>query len=347
MTVALLVSIGAATALYIVNRERALAEYRFLQVRQLANELLNIDATVRELPGSTRTRQMIVKAALTYLQNVMVDAESDPALSLELGNAFMRVARVQGVPISVNLGQSDEAERNLQIAERLVSNTLRQQPADTIALLRMAQITHDRMILAGQRRPDTEALPLARQSAEWLDRLLDTSPALDEFALEQVFIVLNNVGNRFRIAREFDRASELTQRGIALASQHDTVNARGHRGALLVGLSRIHRDTGDLEAALAAIRDAQQRVGPPPKDSVGRVMSFSLMLSTEGQLLSQRRGVTLNRPAEAIGPLQRGFDFLDSLVHRDSAEADTRFRLGSIALLLGDALAVDRTGPRA
>src|SRR5688572_24239076 len=340
VAVALLVSIGAATALYIVNRERALAEYRFLQVRQLAHELLNIDATVRELPGSARTRQMIVNAALTYLQNVMVDAESDPALSLELGNAFMRVARVQGVPVTVHLGQSDEAERNLQTAERLVSNALRQQPANTMALLRMAQITHDRMILAGQRRPDTEALPLARQSAEWLDRLLATSPALDEDALEQVFIVLNNVGGRFRLAGEFDRASELVHRGIALASQQTTLNARLHGGALLIGLSRIHRDRGDLEAALVAIREAQQHVGPPPGDSVGRVASFALMLSTEGQLLSQRRGVSLNRPAEAIGPLQRGFDFLDSLVHRDSAEADTRFRLGSIALLLADALAV-------
>ena len=41
----------------------------------------------------------------------------DPELALDVANAYMRVARVQGVPVSSNLGQMDEAEKSLRLAE--------------------------------------------------------------------------------------------------------------------------------------------------------------------------------------------------------------------------------------
>src|SRR6185295_7529579 len=94
------------------------------------------------------TRQLIVDTSLEYLRRLSADAHGDPQLALEIGNAYMRVARVQGVPISQNLGQMDQAEQNLRTAETFIQTALASAPVNRTALLRAAQIAHDRMLLA-------------------------------------------------------------------------------------------------------------------------------------------------------------------------------------------------------
>ncbi|HEY7054937.1 MAG TPA: serine/threonine-protein kinase, partial [Vicinamibacterales bacterium] len=56
---AMLTIASLSIGLYVVNRERAVAQRRFVQVRQLAGKLFEIDAQVRQLPGNSKTRQFI------------------------------------------------------------------------------------------------------------------------------------------------------------------------------------------------------------------------------------------------------------------------------------------------
>jgi hypothetical protein len=172
-TAAAVTMAGLSAGLYIANRERAIAERRFLEVRQLANKLFDIDAAVRRSPGTTKARQLIVDTSLEYLRRLAADARSDPGLALDVGSAYMRVARVQGVPISNNLGQMEQADESLRTAEGLVQSVLAAQPRNRIAMVRAAQIAHDRMILAWWlKRPKGQSLSFAHKSAAWLDQYL-------------------------------------------------------------------------------------------------------------------------------------------------------------------------------
>jgi hypothetical protein len=56
--------------LYVANRQRAVAQRRFIEVRQLANRLFDIDAEARQSPGTTGVRQLIVNTSLEYLQRL-------------------------------------------------------------------------------------------------------------------------------------------------------------------------------------------------------------------------------------------------------------------------------------
>jgi len=116
--------------LYVANRERNLAQQRFMDVRQLANKLFDIDSQVRALSGNSKTRQLIVDTSLQYLRRLSADARHDPELAVEMANAYLRVARVQGVPISSNLGQMDQAGKNLDIADEYVRSVLKSQPSN-------------------------------------------------------------------------------------------------------------------------------------------------------------------------------------------------------------------------
>src|SRR5262249_12722681 len=159
-------------------------------------------------PGSTRIRQSIVDTSLEYLRGLAADVNGDTALALDVGTAYMRVGRVQGVAISPNLGQAENAEQNLQIAENVIRSVLRAEPANRTAFLRMAQITHDRMVLAEDRRPDSAALPLAFESEEWLNRYL-ASGAPDLEQKDQIVLVGINVANWYVRKDLTDRALDL------------------------------------------------------------------------------------------------------------------------------------------
>src|SRR5262249_49810071 len=131
-----LVIASLSSGLFVAYRERGIAQRRFLEVRQLANRLFDIDKEAKQWPGSTKTRQLIVDTALEYLRKLTAEAERDPALNLELGFAYLQVARVQGVSIGQNLGQMEQAGKNLEIAEGLIQSVLAAEPGNRTALMR-------------------------------------------------------------------------------------------------------------------------------------------------------------------------------------------------------------------
>jgi len=90
VTAAALAMAGLSAGALVANQQRVIAQRRFVEVRQLANKLFDIDAAVRQLPGSTKTRQLIVDTSLNYLRRLSQDAETEPELALDVGNAYMR-----------------------------------------------------------------------------------------------------------------------------------------------------------------------------------------------------------------------------------------------------------------
>jgi serine/threonine protein kinase len=335
--VSVAVSVFAVTALavglYEINRERMIAERRFVDVRQLANKLFDIDVLVRQLAGSSKVRQTIVDTSLDYLRRLGEDVHGDPDLALDIGTAYMRVARVQGVPISPNLGQSDQAEQNLRTAETLIRAVLTAEPGNRTAFLRMAQISHDRMILAGNRRPDDEALPLAGQAAMWMARYIDTGP-VDPAERQQVLLAMNNIANRFRIERNYDEALRLGYRAIDLATKLDEPL---QRGSLLMNTAYIHRDRGELNEAVTDIRRAVQALTPPPGPGLpdqGRVANFALALSRQGAILGDIDHVSLARAADAMPSLERSFEISDEYTHKDATDSLNRGHLQPAVMVL-------------
>lgn len=126
---------GIIAALYQAHR----AERRFQQVRKLANTFLfEFHDKIRDLPGSTEAREMIVKTALEYLDSLSSEAQGDPSLQWELAEAYQKVADVQGDPRGPNLGHPEEAIRSYQKALSLMQRLLENNPQNLIFLRSLA-----------------------------------------------------------------------------------------------------------------------------------------------------------------------------------------------------------------
>lgn len=122
---------GIATTSWQARRaeqQRALAEKRFNQVRELANNVVfKYHDEIKDLQGATHVRQVLVEDALKYLDNLQEDAMSDNDLKRDLALAYVRVGNVQGGAYQANLGDSKGAaesyEKAINLLEPLAENS--------------------------------------------------------------------------------------------------------------------------------------------------------------------------------------------------------------------------------
>ncbi|HEX2271678.1 MAG TPA: serine/threonine-protein kinase, partial [Pyrinomonadaceae bacterium] len=102
----LLVGIIATTwQARVARAERARAESRFNEVRQLANSIVfEVHDAIHNLPGSTPARSLIVQRGLKYLDSLAKDAAGDRGLQRELAGAYEKLGAVQYTPSVAHLG---------------------------------------------------------------------------------------------------------------------------------------------------------------------------------------------------------------------------------------------------
>jgi non-specific serine/threonine protein kinase/serine/threonine-protein kinase len=95
------------------RREQARTKARFNDVRALANSVLfEISDAIRDLPGSTPARLLLVERAQTYLDKLDHESGNDLSLERELAEAYKKIGEVQyrvGYP---NLGDITGALAN-------------------------------------------------------------------------------------------------------------------------------------------------------------------------------------------------------------------------------------------
>jgi serine/threonine protein kinase len=107
------VALALMVALVITLREAGIAKRRFDDVRSLANSLIfDVHDSIKDLPGSTPARKVIVDKALQYLNRLSAESGGEPALQRELASAYERVGLVQGQYLQSSLGDSEGTLRS-------------------------------------------------------------------------------------------------------------------------------------------------------------------------------------------------------------------------------------------
>ncbi len=125
----------------VAQAERVKAENRFNDVRTLANSfILEFSPKIENLPGSLPARELLVKRALEYLDNLSKEAGDDSELQKELAAAYEKVGDLQGNPGNPNLGDSKGAiesyEKVVAVREKLAA----QNPEDLTAKVALVDI---------------------------------------------------------------------------------------------------------------------------------------------------------------------------------------------------------------
>jgi non-specific serine/threonine protein kinase/serine/threonine-protein kinase len=135
VTAAALVLLSVLTGMVLTVREARIAraneiraERRFADVRRLANSLIfDIHDSVKDLPGSTPARKLIVERALEYLDSLSQESQGDLSLQRELAVAYERVGLVQGHYLQDSLGDTNGSlvsyQKALKIREQVAARS--------------------------------------------------------------------------------------------------------------------------------------------------------------------------------------------------------------------------------
>jgi tetratricopeptide (TPR) repeat protein len=333
VAVGVMVMASLAAGLYVANRERLVALRQFAEAQRLAGKLFDIEEQAARLPGGTRVRQSIVDTTLEYLRRMTTNVPMSPALALELGTAYMRVARVQRVGVEI-----DQADSTEQKAQTLVDSVLAADPINRMALLRSAQIAQDRMLIARHRYPD-DALRFAGKAAQRLDQFFHTGDVDTNGEREnaqEVILVQLNVANEYIRAERFEDAIAMCRRTIDIAR---STNWPAYIGGALLNLAKASRARGDLEGALQASNESVQALNPPPaQSSPGRLFALISALINQGQILAETESINLGRTQEAVVALQRAATIAEELAKKDPGEFDSRQRIFSSEVTLANIL---------
>ena len=135
----------------VARAERSAAESRFDDVRKLASSFLfEFHDAIRDLPGSTPARELVVRRALEYLRKLSDLKAGDAALQRDVATAYERVARVQGGLYGPRLGDTRGARDSLDRALAIRTALARMAPADASdqAALAETRLQNSELLLA-------------------------------------------------------------------------------------------------------------------------------------------------------------------------------------------------------
>ncbi|MGO9946805.1 MAG: protein kinase domain-containing protein [Steroidobacteraceae bacterium] len=154
----------------IARAEQARAEQRFQSLRKLTNSLLfEFHDAIENLPGSTAARELVVRRALEYLEQIELEGHNDPATLRDLAAGYERIGRIRAEEGHPHLGGTGSFQRANELYEK-------------------ALVIRRNLVSADPRDPNLQIellgtmLNLARMSEQFGD--LDRALALQQQRLE-------------------------------------------------------------------------------------------------------------------------------------------------------------------
>jgi eukaryotic-like serine/threonine-protein kinase len=342
--IALAVTGGVAATWWearVAVQERGRAERRFNDVRQLAHSFLfEFDDAIRNLPGSTPARALVVKRALEYLDGLAAEARGDRSLQLEIATAYQKVAEVQGDPMFPNLGDSKGALESSRKALAILESLARTEPENEQVRMDLAS-THQQISDVLDFSGDTAgAVAHSGEALKIYEGLAGNLAADPKFQTERVVEtyhyanLLALTGVLDEATAEYRQAVELSQRIVAA----DPSNQDGkiHLASSLDGLGSVLQERGDTAGALEnrhrglAIREELARLDPN-NAHYRRQLAFShhnvgLSLVAGGDL------------ASALAHFQQELSLFESLSAADRKDVQARRNRSLAHKQIGDVL---------
>ncbi|MGH9838704.1 MAG: protein kinase domain-containing protein [Blastocatellia bacterium] len=290
------------------------AERRFNEVWKLSNSyLFELHDAIKDLPGTTKARALIVQRALESLNSLAKEAASDPALQQDLAAAYLKVGDVQGRPGHANLGDRTGAlasyRQALAIRQALVAQGRQDEAArqETATLqLRIGDVLQQNGDSAGALNSYREALVTAEKPQPQLRQVASS--------LQRIAEMMARTGDPAGGLRKQQQAVLLVER-LGSDSPHDP-DAQRELFISYIKLGNLLAATGDKTGALQRYRQAlpiaeavarakspnvqAQRELAAAHDRVGNLLGATGQ--TEDALVSYRAALRIREPLAEADP---------------------------------------------
>jgi serine/threonine protein kinase len=337
-----LVVLAAAVA---IVREARIAERRFNDVRKLANSLLfDIHDSIRDLPGSTAARKLLVDRGLQYLDSLSHESSGNPGLQRELASAYERVGDVQGNPYYANLGDTAGATESyrkaLQIRLALAGD--RRGSVEDRAALAAVYVKLGFALRAGNNFPAAfEALQRAYPITQKLAADQKDDPKAQDTFAGVCFAMAQCLGDMGDVAGalEYYRKSATIREAITGGSPGFRVGVQTRLAGVYGYMAGVEHLKGDLDAAISLQGKAHDILVPQVKADPQNARLQQFVLENEywtGYYLAEK-----SLPGQALPHLEAALAGYRKMTLADPHDVLAMRYLGKCYMSVGKALAAD------
>ncbi len=323
---------GLSGGVFLADRQRAIAQQRFAEVRQLAERFVELHDDVANLPGSTKIREKMVTTALHTLHNLSRGSDNDAKLLNEIGQVYDKVAHAQGAPDQPNLGRAEDALWNFRKAVDFESRAAALNPAYRIDLALFRSELSYLAMLNGY-------FPEARQNLQAAASLLVQIRTKNPEDVEPLVLAARVAGIRgdlSELAGNYHDELAFFQEAAKLHDEYlcrkpsNTARVRAYRAATLVAwaladnkrykeaLATLHERAPVIDALLAA-----------EPENVNYLRQKMAAANYEGQIDDNETGKCLGKPWEAVAALRHYVEIARKLTAADPNNASARLSLAS------------------
>jgi tetratricopeptide (TPR) repeat protein len=323
------------------------AEHRFQQVRVLANTFLfDFDSEIRQVPGTTKARELLVKTALQYLDELARDGSADAGLASELAQAYMSVGDVQGMTGLPNLGRPADAIASYRKAEATARGAVAREPGNVAHVRRLATCLARMSFLQTAMGDTSQARGSLQESSRITkESLRNREPeAADLRTMANVYVYLSalemNTGNAPAAVEAAAVGYEWMGR---YAKANPVLRARIDLARARAGLGRAQIVRGQLELArqtLLAQRAERQAIANEAPNDMENLREWGTTDHFLGNLHGEAVGPNLGEFAEARRFYDEHIGIAEKLMAADSRNVSARGGLvapyGKLADLLSE-----------
>jgi len=235
-----------------VQQQRA--ERRFQDVRALANSLMfDVHDAIKDLPGATTARKLLVDRALHYLDGLASDKGNDVGLQKELATAYEKVGDVQGDPHSANLGDTSGALASYKKALAIRESVVRSSAGSEADKQSMASDYHRLGLVLGARGDCRDAVEYFQQALTIEEQTFNSKPESQESLAGEYFSMAqceHRTGD-LRGALENYRKSAKMREGITFLSAAQQATMQTRLAGTYGYMAGVFSQLGDLDQATA------------------------------------------------------------------------------------------------
>jgi non-specific serine/threonine protein kinase/serine/threonine-protein kinase len=322
----------------VAERERARAEQRFDEVRQLARFVLfDLDDALRA--GVTPARSVSIGKALEYLDHLAKE-DRKGSLEVDLIEGYLKVGDVQGNFYGPNLGDRRGAEQSYRKALQLAEQWTRVNPDDPRprrALARANQKLGDLLSVGGD---STQALARYRAAIEVFTALAASNPA-DVQTKQDILSTYEKIGFVQHVHGDLTGALKTydmyTQAGRDLFGSGSGAERRAVTAAADAQVGKVLAARGERDAGAQRLRAAlatyEQLAAADPSDaSIRRRLSITYI--NLGDVLAGA-----GRVGESLEYYRKGLTALETLAMADPENQQLQRDVSLTLAFTADALA--------
>jgi len=241
------------TAIFVVLREariaeanRRRAEARFNDVRKLADSLMfEVHDSIRQLPGATAARKLIIQRAQEYLDVLAKDSQNDPSLLRELASAYGRLASVEGDSQEANLGETSDAIGNYRKAVELLSTCLSLDPSNQATPRELSRAYQNLAVALASTGDKSGGQDVTRKAVQILEPLAASHPE-DQKLQYELGAAYDQLGTMSSSAHDFGYANESFRKALAILQK--VADADAQKNEFQTELSFVHKHMGAVLA---------------------------------------------------------------------------------------------------